>query len=68
MVVYWVYNKIQIKDPLLQQILRAIKGLLNLFLGLSITHVYRELNMEVDNLSKHALLLALGHLETEEVK
>ena len=68
MVVDWVNNKIHIKSPHLQQLLRAIRRLLDLFSGLSITHVYRELNMEADSLSKIAMLLAPGHLETEEVK
>ena len=68
MVVDWVNNKIQIKAPHLQQLLKAIRRLLNFFLVLNITHVYRELNMEEDNLSKLALLLAPGHMETEEVR
>ena len=68
MVVDWVNNKIQIKAPHLQQILRAIRRLLDHFSTLNITHVYRELNMEANSLSKLALLLSLGHMETEEVK
>ena len=38
---------------------------MDIFLGFSITHIYRELNMEADGLSKLALLLTLGHLEIE---
>ena len=68
MVVDWVNKKIQINAPHLQQLLRAIRRILDIFSGLRITHVYRELNMEADNLSKFAMLLAPGHLETEEVK
>ena len=68
MVVDWVNKKIEINAPHLQQILRAIRRILDLFSGLSITHVYKELNMEEDSLSKLAVLLALGHLETEEIK
>ena len=68
MVVDWVNKKIQINAPHLQKLLRAIKMLLDLFSGFSITHIYRELNMEADGLSRLALLLALGHLEIEEIK
>ena len=64
----WVNNKIHLKAPNLQQILRAIRRILNLFSILIITHVYRELNMEENNLSKLSLLLALGHMETKEVR
>ena len=68
MVVVWVNKMIQINSPHLQQLLRAIKRLLDLFSRLNITHVYRELNMEAGSLLKMALLLTPGHLETEEVK
>ena len=68
MVVDWVNNKIHIKSPHLQQLLRVIRRLLDLFPSLGITYVYIELNMETNNLSKLALLLAPSHMETEEVK
>ena len=68
MVVDWVNKKIQINAPHLQQLLRAIRRILDLFLGFNITHIYKELNMEPNGLSKLTLLLAPGHLETEEIK
>ena len=68
MVVDWVNRKIQINAPHLQQLLRAIKRLLELFTGFNITHIYGELNMEADGLSQLALLPATGNLETEEIK
>ena len=63
MVVDWVNKKIQINAPHLQQLLRAIRRLLEIFTYFSITHIYRELNMEADS-----LLLAPGNLETKEIK
>ena len=47
--------------------MREIRRLLDLFPSLGITYVYVELNMDTDNLSKLALLLAPSHMETEEV-
>ena len=64
MVVYWVNKKIQINTPHLQQILNAIIRLLESFSNLMISHIYRELNTEADRLSKLALLLEPGKLET----
>ena len=64
MVVDWVNKKIQINAPHLQQLLRAIRRILELFTGFNITHIYKELNMEADGLSKLALLLAGANLET----
>ena len=57
MVVDWVNWKIQINAPHLQQLLSAIRKLLEFFTGFRISHIYRELNMEADGLSKQALLL-----------
>ena len=68
MVVDWVNRKIQINAPHLQQLLKAIRRLLEFFTRFRITHMYRELNMEADGLSKLALLLYLGNLDTEEIK
>ena len=65
MVVEWVNNKIQIKAPHLQQFLKAIRRLLSFFSVLTITHVYKESNMEANNVSKLALMLMLGQMETE---
>ena len=64
MVIDWVNRNIQINSPHLQQLLRAIKRILEHFTGFNITHIYRELDMEADGMAKQALLLALGNLET----
>ena len=64
MVVDWVNKKIQIYSPHLQQLLNAIRRLLEFFTGFRISHIYRELNMEADGLSKQALLLVPCNLET----
>ena len=67
MVVGWVNRRIQINAPHLQQLLNAIRRLLEFFTGFRISHIYRELNMEADGLSTQALLLDPGNLETEEI-
>ena len=41
--------------------------LLYYFIGFRISHIYKALNMEADGLSKLALLLDPGKLETEEI-
>ena len=66
MVVDWVNRKIQINAPHLQQLLNAIRRLLESFTCLIISHIYKELNSEADRLSKLTLLLDPGKLETEE--
>ena len=67
MVVDWVNRKIQINAPHLQQLLNAIRRLLKFFTSFSISHKYREMNMEANGLSKLALLLDPGKMETEEI-
>ena len=67
MVVDLVNRKIQINAPHLQQVLNIIRRLSEFFTGFRIYHIYRELNMEADGLSKLALLLDPGKLETEEI-
>ena len=67
MVVDWVNRKIQINALHLQQLMNAIRSLLELFTDFRISHIYRELNMEADGLSKLALLLDPGNLEIEEI-
>ena len=67
MVVDWVNRKIQFNAPRLQQLLNAIRRLFEFFTGFSISHIYRELNMEGDGLSKLALLLDPSKMETEEI-
>ena len=66
MVVDWVNKKIQINAPNLQQLLNAIRRLLESFSNLMISHIYRDLNTEAVRLSKLALLPEPGKLETEE--
>ena len=47
--------------------LAEIQSLKSSFRRISFGHVYRELNMEADSLSKQALAYQRGLLETEEV-
>ena len=65
MVVDWANRRIQINAPHLQQLLNATNRLLDQFTSFNIAHVYRELNSEADRLSKMALLLEPGKIETE---
>ena len=67
MVVDWVNKKIQTNAPHLQQLLKTIRRLLEFFIGFRISHIYRDLNMEAYGLSKIALLLDPGKLETKEI-
>ena len=67
MVVDWVNRKIQINAPHLQQLLSAIRRLLEFFTRFKISHIYWELNMEADGLSKQDLLLDPGNLEIEVI-
>ena len=65
MVVDWVNRRIQINSPHLQQLLNVISRFLEQFTSFSIAHVYRELNSEADKLSKMALPLEPGKIETK---
>ena len=67
MVVDWVNKKIQINVPHLQQLLNDIRRLLEFVTRFKISHIYRELSMEADGMSKQALLLDIGDLETEVI-
>ena len=67
MVVECVNGKIQINSPHIQPLLNAIRRLLDFFRGFNISHICRELNMEVDGMSKQAMLLDPGNLETEVI-
>ena len=66
MVVDWVNKKIQINAPHLQQLLNAIRRLLESVSSLMISHIYRELNTKADRLSKLTLLVEPGKLETKK--
>ena len=68
MVVDCINRKIQINAPHLQQLLNVIRRLLGFFTGFNISHIYRELNMEADGLSKQALLLDPSNMETEVIR
>ena len=67
MVADWVNRKIQINAPHLQQLLNAIRRMLEFFTGFNVSHIYRQLNMEADGLSKLALLLDPVKMKTEEI-
>ena len=63
----WANEKNTIRAPHLQDLLAEIQTLKLSFRWISFGHVYRELNMEVDALSKQALSYQPGLMETEEV-
>ena len=66
-VVDWANEKNTIRAPHLQHFLAEIQTLKNSFRRISFGHVYRELNMEVDTLSKQALAYQPSLMETEEM-
>ena len=68
MVIDWANGKLQIKAPHLQHLLRVIKEQKTAFETISFTHIYWELNTEVDKLSKVALALHPGLMEVREIK
>ena len=60
MVIDWAKSKIQIKDPHLHHLIETIKKQIERFGSISFNHVYRELNVEANTLSKSALFLVPG--------
>ena len=66
-VIDWANEKSTIRAPPLQHLLAEIQTLKLNFRRISFGHVYRELNMEADALSKQALAYQPGLMETEEV-
>ena len=66
-VVDWANEKNSIRAPHLQHLLVEIQTLKTSFRRISFGHIYRELNMEADALSKQALAYQPGLMETEEV-
>ena len=68
MVVDWVNNKIKIKAPHIQQLLRVISRHLVTTSVFSITHICRELNTEADKLSKNTVLLVPSQTKVEETR
>ena len=63
----WSNEKSTIRAPHLQHFLAEIQTLKLSFRQISFGHVYQELNMEVDTLSKQALAYQPGLMETKEV-
>ena len=66
-VVDWANGRVQINAPHLQYMMAAIRDLVTSFKSVSFEHIYRELNMEADSLSKLALALQPGIIEVEEM-
>ena len=58
-IVNWVKGLAQVKSLVLHHWMESIKCLMNCFSFLSFQHVYRDLNVEVDRLSK----LELGPMD-----
>lgn len=67
MVVDWAKGRIQISAPHLQYVMAIIRDFITSFEFVSFEHIYRELNMEADLLSKMALALQPGIIEVEEM-
>ena len=66
-VIDWANEKSTIRAPHLQHLLAEIQTLKLSFIWISFGHVYRELNMEANALSKEALAYQPDLMETEEV-
>ena len=66
-VIDWANEKSTIRALHLEHLLEEIQTLKLSFRRISCGHVYRELNMEADALSKQALAYQPGLMETEEV-
>ena len=66
MTIDWANGQLQINAPHLQHLLRAIRDQMHNFDTISFQHIYRELNVDVDKLSKEALLLPPGLMEVKE--
>ena len=54
MVVEWAMGRIQINAPQIQHLLRTIKEKIGSFETISFKHIYMELNMKANKLSKLA--------------
>ena len=67
MTIDWDNGKNQINAPYLQHLLKAIGEHIAAFETNSFNHIYRELNSEVDKLSKMALTLPLGLMEVKKI-
>ena len=56
----------KIRAPHLHHLLGEIQILKDQFGGIVFSHIYKELNVEVDTLSKQALVFQPGMMEIEE--
>ena len=68
MTIDWENGQLQINAPHLQHLLRSIRREKENFESISFQHIYRELNVEANKLSKEALLLSLGIMEISDYK
>ena len=68
MVIDWEKDKIHIKAPHIQHLLRIIKEQKDAFETISFTRVYRDLNTEGNTLSKEALAIHQGLMEVRKIK
>ena len=66
MIINWANGQLQINSPHLQPLLKEIRDQISNFVSISFQHVYRELNVEADTLSKLALTLPLGLMEVKD--
>ena len=66
-VIDWANEKSTIRAPHLEHLLAEIQTLKLIFRQISFHHVYRELNMEADALSKQELAYQPSLMETKEV-
>ena len=62
----WVNGKNNIRTQHLHNLLKEIQAMKPSFESITFSHIYRELNTEVDTLSKLALAIQQGIIEGEE--
>ena len=67
MTIYWENKKIHINSPHLQHLLKTLSEQMAAFESITFHHIYKELNSEVDKLSKMALALPPGLMEVKEI-
>ena len=66
MTIDWENGQLQINAPHIQHLLRETRIQKDNFESISFQHIYRELNVDADKLSKEALLLPLGIMEIKD--
>ena len=67
MTIDWENRKIHFNAPRLQHLLKIIREQMEVFESIFFQHIYKELNFEVDKLSKMALALSPGLMEVKEI-